>query len=119
MRLMNARSIFNVSTGRLPLYRFHIHAGVKLHEVSLTAGLGLIHGDIRVAQQIIGPFMRGLAYGNADAGRNDHFTRTEQDGERQDLRDAVGNGTHVHVVGDAFQQNDELIAAQSLVIIMG
>ena len=88
------------------------HAGFKHFEARSAERLGFVHGRIRIAQNLGGGVIAGVAGSDADAGGGEHFPAFQFESRMDRLANAVGdaNGARgIHV----FQQDGEFVAAQT------
>jgi hypothetical protein len=79
---------------------------------AFAVGFGVVHGDVGVAdEQVRG--VGGVADGDADAGVDGHGDVVDGDGLLQGGDEALRDGVDGVVVGDVFDEDGELVAAES------
>ncbi len=88
-----------------------LHLWLKGDVAVLAGGLGVIHGQIGVAEQRLGGGIVG-GKGHADARRHANLATVEQEGRSERLDQRIGDALHFRSRPDAFQQHPELIAAE-------
>jgi hypothetical protein len=75
--------------------------------------LGPVHGQVGVAQQVVGPVLTVVAQGDADAGAHEHLMAPEVDGPADVVDDALRHAGGLDFVFDLFEQHRELVAAHA------
>src|SRR5574341_1615690 len=75
--------------------------------------LGAIHGDIRVAQEIVRPVITRRTDGDANAGCGAHVVPVQMERLLQGLSEPLRNAYRVTAVRDIIEQDHELIAAKA------
>ena len=72
----------------------------------------MIHGDVRVAHDLVGVGVLGQAEGDADAGRGEYFPAADRKGRAQHLLNPERDGVGLLLVAERMQENGELVSAQ-------
>ncbi len=89
-----------------------LHPGLEHHGTATPRGLGLVHGDVRVAQHRGGRVLLAQ-HGDADAGGGDDGPVPQAQGCGQGLKDPGGDGLGlVGGVPRGLQQHGELVPAE-------
>ncbi len=86
---------------------------VEQVEAVLAGQLGLVHGLVGVAQQLVGARFIGREQGDADAGRQLQGQPVQFDRRRHGLQQAFHHRFELVVMFQVHQQGDEFIAAQA------
>lgn len=89
------------------------HGLVEEEESAAACGLGFVHGGIGVAEHIFGGLSGHLAGDDADAGGADDFAVHEVEGLSEEREDTFGDDIGVLFGVEAFEEDDELIAAEA------
>ena len=89
-----------------------LHFGVKEHILALASQLRLVHGGVRVAQNILGALVQLAAGHHADARGRDDLVASDLVGLGQGSEDAFGHGRRVGRIRNFFQQYDKFIASK-------
>ena len=95
-----------------PVERARVHVGVEQLVPRLALRLGVIHRRVRVPHDLFGVLVLGPDARDADAGRREHFPAPDGEGRAEGLLNPERNGVGLRVVGEAAQQDGELVAAQ-------
>src|SRR5216684_956391 len=78
----------------------------------LAARLGVIHGDVGVAHDLVRAGVLGQTEGDADAGRSEYFPGPDREGRAQRLLNPERDGVGLLLVAERVQENGELVSAQ-------
>src|SRR5205823_11032666 len=89
------------------------HARVEHRMARLSADLGAVHGDVRVAQQALRIGSGRAAECQADAGAYQDFALADEERATQNLADPLDNLFGLSFVFEILQQDRELVPAQS------
>lgn len=87
--------------------------GVVELELVTAAPLGLVHGDVRLGHELLGRFDLGRADRHPDAGARQHLPVAQADRLPEQLRDPLGGADGLVIALDVFEQDSELVAAQT------
>ncbi len=91
-----------------------VHGRIEQHvRLVLAARLGLIQGDIGVAQQVFRPLAVAVIQGDADAGRGVNFVTADVKGFGQALMEALGAEHGVARLAQFGQEDQEFIPAHA------
>ena len=88
-----------------------LHLRLECDVAVLARRLGVVHGDVRVAQQRLGAAF-GRGEGDADARCDAYLDAIERERQIQCLDQRVGQTVHVCTRCDPLQQNGELVSAE-------
>jgi hypothetical protein len=90
---------------------------VHLRVVALVAAapgrLGPVHGQVGVAQQVVGPLDVALHPGDAHAAAHVQLAPIDHERPGQPLQDALGHLGDVDVVAGVLDEHGELVAAEA------
>ena len=86
---------------------------VKDLPISCAALLGPVHGDVRVAKQILHLSMVCARERNTDARGHDVFLALEGEGAEQRLLDSLRHPHRVALRSEVLAENDELVPAEA------
>ena len=87
---------------------FH-HAGLE-HLVAVALALGVVHGHVGVAQQLVDVVAGRGADGDADAAAHHDLFAPDRERRGQALDDPPGDTLRVGLAGQALDQESELVA---------
>src|SRR5882724_9646928 len=99
----------------LQLQQLHgplVHAGFELDAIPASLRLGAVERRVRVAQQILGPRVAGVAVGDPDGGAAEHLHAAQPERDAQRLVQALGHLAGVAGGVHVLEQDGELVAAQ-------
>ena len=94
----------------------HVAVGFGVEDVAavLACQLGLVHGLVGLAQQLVGVDLFGLRVGgHADAGRDLHHGRADGDGPGRGREHARDDLQHLPGVFDVLHDGHEFVTAQA------
>ena len=89
-----------------------VHVGVEHLVPRLAARLGVIHGGVGVAHDLVGVGVVRGAERDPDARRREHFAAGDRERRAQRILDPAGDGVGLRVVVQAVQEDRELVSAQ-------
>ena len=89
------------------------HRGFEHLRAPLAGPLRSIHGEVGVAQQIVGRLRRGRRQCDADTRADDRVDPAEADRRADRFDQAVGDGARVVGRREIFEEDGELIASQA------
>ena len=90
-----------------------VHQVVEDLVPRLPVGLGLVHGQVGVAEQGAGVVGAAVTQGDADADRGEHLLASQPEGAHQLRLDPVREAGGAAHARHLLQQDRELVAAQS------
>jgi hypothetical protein len=73
----------------------------------------LIHRDVRFAEEVDGIAVTGPTDGNADTGGDEDLPTIDHEGLLELVAQALGNPDDVGRIGNAFEQNREVITTEA------
>jgi hypothetical protein len=92
--------------------RGRVHGGVEQREAATAAVLRSVHGHVGTAEQVLRELVRRGAQRDADAGGGEELEPADADRCRQRPLDPLGHARRVARVGDALEEQRELVAAE-------
>ncbi len=93
-------------------HRALVHVAVEDLVAGLALGLGAVHRDVGVAQDLLGVGVAGRAVGDTDRGGHQDIVPVDREVHAQDFLDAVGHVDGAAGVVHPVDQDRELVAAQ-------
>ena len=87
-----------------------VHAFVEHRVAAAAAPLGVVHGDVRVAEQLGGGYLAGTE-SNSDAGGHEQLVPGDRERHRQELLQALGDASGPLLIDGRVEQQRELVAA--------
>ena len=104
---------FSDADGRLqPPHGVGVHVGPVHLEAPLSVALRQVHGEVRIAQEVVGRLLRAPAEGDADAGPHRHIVVVDAKRRRQALGDALGHRGGCLGHRPRLDQHGELVSAE-------
>ena len=96
-----------------PCDQLGVHPGVVALEPALAGRLGPVHGQVGVAQQLVGPVDVAVHPGDADAGADVQLAVVDQERLAQASRIRSATVSTLGVVAGVLDQHGELVAAEA------
>ena len=90
-----------------------LHRAVEDRGTGLAADLRLVHGQVRLPQQVLGGGGGVGRRDEADAGADDGLVIPDREGRRELAADPGGDGRHDRAVGHVGAHHDELVTSQT------
>jgi hypothetical protein len=90
-----------------------VHARVVALESAVAGRLGPVHGQVGVAQQLIGPVDIGVHAGDSHAAPHVALAVVDEEGLAEVLQDPLGDRGQFEVVAGVLDEHGELIAAEA------
>ena len=85
----------------------HMHGAVKDLVACVAVGLGLIHGIVRIAQDLFRAGVVEGAEGDPDTGGNENLMTIQIDGQANIVLGAVGDRGYIGNIGDVLEEDGE------------
>ena len=90
-----------------------VHRRLEHLDAALAVRLGRVHGEVGVAEQLVGRGGGPEAGGDADAGPGVHLTALDHDRLVQGVEDPLGHLDHGLRVGRVLEEHRELVTAEA------
>ena len=97
----------------------HVHGAVEDLVARAAVGLGLIHGIVRIAQDLFRAGVVEGAEGDTDTGGDENLMAIQIDWEAYIVLGACGNGGYIGNISDVFEKDGKFISSEARHRILG